>query len=96
MSADKDGVLSVDVSPITFYNAAAIRELNEKLENTVKAKDAELKVLQDENVVVKKRLAELEAKDRERDSRLGRLEEILAHSAKGVPAVFEINDRKGN
>lgn len=31
VSRDKEGNLSVDVSPITFYNTAATRELNQEL-----------------------------------------------------------------
>lgn len=38
-----DGYLSLDISPVTFHNTAAIRELNQKLE-TQKAENAELKV----------------------------------------------------
>jgi trimeric autotransporter adhesin len=62
-----DGLLSVDVSPITFYNAAAIHELNQKFETALarqkedsEAKDAKIGNLEHANRDLQERLAALE------------------------------------
>jgi hypothetical protein len=67
VTKDKDGILSVDVSPITFYNTAAIRELNQKLEFTLaaqkkaaEAKDGAIQKLEQSNQDLRRRLDRLE------------------------------------
>jgi hypothetical protein len=67
VTKDKDGILSVDVSPVTFYNTAAIRELNQKLEFTLAAqkkaaesKDGAIQKLEQSNQDLRRRLDRLE------------------------------------
>ena len=59
VSRGADGYLSVDVSPVTFHNTAAIRELNQKLEATVKEKDAELQSLKQSVAELKELVSKL-------------------------------------
>jgi len=56
VSEDKNGLLSVDISPITFYNTAALHELHEQL----KHKEAQLQRLEKQNENWLQRLEKLE------------------------------------
>ena len=65
-----DGFLSVDVSPLTFYNATAIRELDQKFETAV-AKQKEEAAAKDD------RIESLERSNRDLQERLAALERVV-------------------
>jgi hypothetical protein len=107
VDTDKDGMLSVRMDPIPIVTAAAVQELDAKLQD----RDAALTRLQEENATLQKRLtdleakakeaealknqfADLEAKDKERDNKLAAIEELLR--AKAQPAVRNTSLQTGN
>jgi hypothetical protein len=85
-----DGLLSVRMDPIPIVTAAAVQELDAKLQD----RDAALTRLQEENATLKKRLTNLEANDKERDNKLAAIEELLR--AKAQPAVRNTSLQTGN
>ena len=70
VTEDAHGYLSIGYSAIIPVLAEAVKELNAKHDAALQQKDAEIAEL-------KKRLAEVEAKDKARDARLARIEKIL-------------------
>jgi hypothetical protein len=87
VSEDKDGFLSVDVSPMTFYNTAAIQELHRLIED----KTATITALEEANAHLQRELAEQKELTAHMAARFAVLEKVVARIADNSTSTLAVN-----